>query len=1031
MDRVLQIGSHLFWRHGVLALWVAALLPPCCCQAAAEPEKFLAALREQGFHTLALDFLDRMESSPLATDRFRDRIPFERCLTHLTLARQTTDADSRDKHLASGVSELDQLAVAAPQAAEVGEARMEVAETFVQFGMRAALRSSRLENDPVARGEAEQQARQDFAAGLAQYTLARDFYDEARNRAKQEDATDEDRNQLVSYQETWLRCRLYIARTQLEMGMTYAADSDERRQTIKPAIDALDSIFTKYDTYRQGVFAQIARFYQARCYQALGDCKQAITAYEDILAEAYAASQRREFFAEAIWRQAECLLAEKRYEELISRADQWLKESRPNELQSADWIEVQFVLAQALEQQAATLAENDPQQKNLLRDARSYAREISRRQGPHQEAAQLMFARLGRGTTTDSDRDQPQTFTEAFTAGRDAFDEWTLSDTAIEAARDNNPAQVANLQERARQSERDARTFLELTLKLAGPDTDIEALNTARHYLCWIYYQDHNYWKSAVLGEYLARQFPDGPYARRAAKVALSSYQQMYRLYRDQGTLPQQLDFEVRQAANIAEYITRRWPGTDDAKAAYERLIEFSIREDRLADARKLIDSLPPEDRAASILRIGTAFWSKYLRQAQLPADSRPDDSTLESLRREAAALLQEGFDGLPEQPEISTSLVAGILSLAQVYREQERFDDTLALLNHETLGPYRLIQDQHPAVSEPATKAIVYQELLRALVASTPPRTEEAVRVMDALEESLQAEMGDAASQRVTAIYVGLGRQLQEVLAGLNAAGRPVEAAQIAAAFEVFVNRIARRADQGDFQIQAWVARTYFDLGRELRRADRDSAQARKYFQSCLDTITPLVEQPELAPSEAHVLSLSKRRAECLRYLRRYQDAISQFSKMLAEKPMYLDVQKLAAYTYQEWGSVESKRYENAIHGGQRQKSDNKNRIWGWIRLASVAAKASRQDAKYRNLYFECRYNIAAARFLAARQQSGADREEQLAQAESNIRVIYNRYPKMGGESRKAAFDRLLKRIQKERGQPQVGLAGWKSNSS
>ena len=73
-----------------------------------------------------------------------------------------------------------------------------------------------------------------------------------------------------------------------------------------------------------------------------------------------------------------------------------------------------------------------------------------------------------------------------------------------------------------------------LALALAGKGPakdrpDAEQLNTARYYLCFLYYEAGQYYDAAVLGDFLARHAADKtPRGAQGAKIVLASYIKLY-----------------------------------------------------------------------------------------------------------------------------------------------------------------------------------------------------------------------------------------------------------------------------------------------------------------------------------------------------------------------------------------------------------------------------------------------------------------------------------------------------------------------
>ncbi len=80
-----------------------------------QSEKFVAALREQGLYDLALDYLTQMETSRLADDEFRERIPYHRGLTLIAEARATPDVDQRATMFDTASKQLERFVASHPE----------------------------------------------------------------------------------------------------------------------------------------------------------------------------------------------------------------------------------------------------------------------------------------------------------------------------------------------------------------------------------------------------------------------------------------------------------------------------------------------------------------------------------------------------------------------------------------------------------------------------------------------------------------------------------------------------------------------------------------------------------------------------------------------------------------------------------------------------------------------------------------------------------------------------------------------------
>jgi hypothetical protein len=136
--------------------------------------------------------------------------------------------------------------------------------------------------------------------------------------------------------------------------------------------------------------------------------------------------------------------------------------------------------------------------------------------------------------------------------------------------------------------------------------------------------------------------------------------------------------------------------------------------------------------------------------------------------------------------------------------------------------------------------------------------------------------------------------------------------------------------------------------------------------------------------------------------------------------------VQVEAARAYQDWGALNAPdQYLKAMFGGDAKLTDAKTKvqkpvIWGW----GQAAKMTSTDPKFRDTFFEARYNLALSRYnYAVAQKDAAKRKTTFMQAKTDIVVTYGFYQDLGGDKWRPSYDTLLKNIQKALNEPAVGL--------
>jgi tetratricopeptide (TPR) repeat protein len=431
------------------------------------------------------------------------------------------------------------------------------------------------------------------------------------------------------------------------------------------------------------------------------------------------------------------------------------------------------------------------------------------------------------------------------------------------------------------------------------------------------------------------------------------------------------------------------------------------------------------------------------LELSQANGSAATNEATLKQLKESAVKFLRSGFSSAREKREINESVATGGLYLAQSLLNDGKFAEAIKLLEDPQFGPLTLVTEENPAAAREGYSIEVYKAALRAYVSVSPPQGNKAVETMDALERSVDDSSGQAADQ-LTRIYVGLGIALQQQLGELRSAGRDADAERVAAAFSEFLDRIAARQEGASWAIRSWIAQTYYNMATGQRAGSSPTptptASAHKPSKELLtkarDALRELLKKaaaaPNYAPGENAILAAKLQLGECYRELGQYKPALNLFSSILKEKETSLSVQRAAALTYQQRGDAENHAwYERAIYGGHKLKSTGKNRIWGWLKLAQVAERAARSNPTFLDTFFEARLNAARCRYLAGLKQKGAARTEDLAKAKQSLRSMLQLYPDLGGDRWRGEFDSLLKSIQKETKQEQVGLQEFKTTQS
>jgi hypothetical protein len=623
------------------------------------------------------------------------------------------------------------------------------------------------------------------------------------------------------------------------------------------------------------------------------------------------------------------------------------------------------------------------------------------------------------------------------------------------AHRDPTPdkKRIAEIESDLKAKRDEAMAACQQAIALPSAASNIDKLNQLRYWLCWFHYAKSNYYDAALLGEFLARKYPKSSEALPGAQVALASLDALHR----QSTQNKEEGlFSAIRLENLANYMMQRWPNAPEAAAALDALVRARIDQGDYEKAQKIIEQTPADSpaRASGEAKLGQALWVKYLQTMQQAREqktagagttadnpkSNSDDTQLkhnqDAMLKHAEKALQLGVDGLRKQDGVDERAVLAALSLAQLEVNTGHADKAVALLEDPKIGPLTLLKAHAPAAEVEGIPPEIYKTAMRAYVSVEPQQLDSATAAMNALEK-LYANDPDGAT-RLTQILVGVAYDLQQQLDELNRAGDTDKTETTIRAFERFLNRIAEREKSLDYRTLNWIASTYESLansetpgaagqtgaanvgGDVSHKPPKLSPDAKKYLQQAVKAYEAILARAKDHPDEVSADKLSpinRRLAIDYRNLGDYEKSIAMFIDVLKEKPTLLPVQIEAAYTYQMRGENDNPDYfVGAMFGGKGPAES----IWGWNQIAQKTAR----DKRFSDVFHEARYNMAVCRVeFADRQKNAADKQKLLELAKETIRKTKEYEATMGGSKWKPQYEKILRDIQKQLGEPVVGL--------
>ena len=131
---------------------------------------------------------------------------------------------------------------------------------------------------------------------------------------------------------------------------------------------------------------------------------------------------------------------------------------------------------------------------------------------------------------------------------------------------------IAELKANLAQQTDQAFALCQRAIELSDAKSNLEKLNLVRYMLCYFHYAKQNYYEAAVLGDFLARKYPDAEKARMSAQLVLDA---LYRQSKQAGG--GDTKFEIGKLTDLANYMLKTWPDQPEAGMAADLLMQFDL----------------------------------------------------------------------------------------------------------------------------------------------------------------------------------------------------------------------------------------------------------------------------------------------------------------------------------------------------------------------------------------------------------------------------------------------------------------------
>lgn len=1054
----------------------AAAPPPSTPEGATR--RLLDALDERQMADVTLWVLERVVADAETFPTLGREVPFRRASALVATSRLEPDPQKRARILDDAAREIDRFLGASPDGEQAIAAFTQKGNLLVERGRAKIEQSRRSGEDAAARlaeavtffdgaiqslegkGEGEIGAVTNAEDAVLKELRAVDRQlaelqgqgkdaDEAGKAGKKSPRKPSDLKLLEQLEERQdalrgrlLQTRLLVGGAYFEKSKALAVGSPEWKAALQKSAADYKELFTKYRSRGAGLFA---RYYEGRNYLLLAQAEanadarkklleQALLTLSDVCGLEGEAGFVPALRAKAIGSTLEGWLESKKYSDkefgdFDERMQRLVLAPVPLDRLDADLLAMKYRAALFYERAADALGDK-AKGRPLLQNARKLALEVAKVNRDFAREARALLDRLGRSLPEDAAA-VAASFESAMDAVRVALAAMQQKQAEKKQAEAAGKAAEAEAAGKAAGEERDKLIAgLRRALPLATEE-DLDAANQARYMLTFMLYEARRLHDAAALGTFLAERYPNARGSRQAAKVAMASLQQLSR----EGP-PEWRAAAKRQCADVAGLIIRTWPG--EAESADAAVIAIATATEA-RDPEKLLEILgqvpaASPRRADVLLLAGNALYRDVLDKRSLDEAARPSAESLSAWKQRAAEAIDEGLAAIPAgMPPGKTTVAA---TLARVRMAIEDGDRELAqrLLEHPEYGPWTLVNGADPSFATGLLAEATLPVALRFFIQAE--QLDKAQQAMDKLEAA--AGTGEEASAKLTAMYLTMGRDLQAQLDALGAGGKSgspeslTQATVILGGFEKFLDRVAKRDPKTSSQI--WVATTYLSLGSGAGTGSVvPKAKAEGYLAKAAETYRRLLEKggDEIAKFEP---AIRLKVANVYRELDRWDEAQEQIDWILsdAKRQNSLEAQIQAAELLQAAGekSSDTEKAEQYLKEAIVGRRNGASVVWGWGGIANKLARQAFASSDEKSLearakFFTARLNVATCR-LARAKAATQDRDKLLEMAFNDIAITYKLYPEMGGKGMEKQFDRLLKEIEKNQGNPAPkGLAG------
>lgn len=1027
-SRLLKTGYRSCYLLAIVAVLTLELVFPPALKAAEPYLEFVQGLRDRQYFDSAMSYLEVIEARDNVPKEIKDVISFEKAVTLLDSSRFSQNPDVQAEKLDKAQAYLEQFIKDSPNHSLLATANTELARILLGKAQVTIWKSRSPANDEN-RLSFQQAARKQIAQAKVIFQKAHDAYKkewESYGVFIPEDEK-EKRAARKRVEGLYMRAQLDLATSSYEEAQSYDQGSKEFISRLRAASIEFEEVHTKYRSQYAGLYARIM---QGKCFEEQDDIRKALGIYDELLGHPGKSAGLKNLQNQVLHFRLICLnhKTRKDYRLVIQEAGDWLRFNKSTS-RSQLGLGIRWELAQSQESLASDRTTPESERLRLLRQALENARQINKYAGPYKDVSYSLIQKLL--VALDREPGDPKDFDSAFGTANSLLEQIGPLREKLKkekAAGDQKKIQAAEEELQAQLGE--TQRLYRLALALVNEKTEATQVNSARYKLAYIFYLQRKSYDSAVVGKYLAIRLrkEDPTIALDAAYLAMAGFSQAYN-----DASEQHKDKNLQLIVDVSLFIATNWPNSDRATDARIEIGRIYRRSDRPLEAAKWYAEVPTtaSQYSTAQLEAGQAFWTAYLTTAfQESSPATPEQ--LKQWQNQAVKHLETGITlkekTVPASSPSPADLIRAKVSLAQI--EIMRGNDAKAI-ERLTKDPHSVTKAVAVAkgkkrpkedfkVQSTAFASLAYQYLLRAYIGTQQLDKAEQARA------ALESIAGSSGGSALTAVYIELGRELQNELERLRKAGDQERLNKVRGGFEKFLSKLLERKQGQTYGSLIWIAETYFGMAQGTKES---SEKAKQYYSDATRAFEEILNRGEkdskfVDPSRLDGVRL--RLVNCKRQERDFETAESLIKDVLKKNSKALDAQIEAAQVYQDWGEFggEPEHFLDAVRG---KTSEDGAVIWGWGNIAKrlqMSLNAGQTKAEYKEKLRQAQYHLAQSRYLYAKNsQDSKQSQEQLERAKLEIITFTSLTPGLTETPWWDKFDALYQDILGQLGEVAVSL--------